>query len=237
MEVDDERLAGGEEARRQHQPWSAAMSGNHREKTISLELRPPSPRLRRSKKQGNVRRARWRDYAVVREFSRCRFMGQRHGHGNGGSFSTAMNGNERERTLAVAVASEFATLPPSLKLRRDKSARHVGAASKMATKPRSFFDRIFPTRWLSRDCRRTLFSCIFHPLFYSCGMAESPDDEVLGPFERTQHFGTWAMQGQWAVHDALGEGAKRDTRGAYAPQKWNDGQYCRSSDSVLTYET
>jgi hypothetical protein len=68
-------------------------------------------------------------------------------------------------------------------------------------------------------------------------VTEAPEDEVFGALERTQHFGTWAMQGQWAVHDALGEGAKRDTRGAYVPQKWNGDQNCRSSDSVLTYET
>jgi hypothetical protein len=98
IEIDDEKWAGGGEVRARIETWSAAINGDGREKAQNAH--PPSLKLWKT---------RWRDYWVVRGFSRCRFAGQRQGQRNvfDRIFLTKSPMNGERRPMVVSV------LPPA----------------------------------------------------------------------------------------------------------------------------
>jgi hypothetical protein len=136
--IHDEKSAGGAEV-----PWECKMQSGECRRAINGSGREKAPAVARlwrgkqkAQKQSNCFMAPWRDYAIAPGFSRSHLMGKRHGQRNdwqrngaplwaGGAvemarfemLSAAINGDGREKKTPTV-----AKRPPSLKLRRDKSA-------------------------------------------------------------------------------------------------------------------
>ncbi len=95
-------------------PRGAGINGIGHEKAPAVARLPPSQSYSatswRGKQMAQERRnflvAHGRDYAFVRQFSRCRCTGQRHGQESGASRTAAIHGNGPEKTGMAQVAEK-----------------------------------------------------------------------------------------------------------------------------------